>query len=419
MMLAVLIERPLRMDNNDFSNLGEQIMDSVQEAIDSMNFNQLNRQISDTVNTAIGEAKDQLLKGMGSVGRPASDAAHQADKKAAAIPEKKADIAVLSHKKPGRVASILYTVFGGIGLGLVLLLFLAVWMFGLLVRPLWGVLLGFSILLLILGIVFGVMLGTGISMRERFKRAGMYLKQAGSRHYIEIGELAAGIGRSKKFVIKDLQRMMAKGILAGAYLDEQKTCLMLNQETYQQYLSAQKAHVLREKEMKKEAFAAGRKAKAPVPKPEPLPEGLREMMARGRSQLQIIKEANDAIAGEVISRKISRLEHVIQRIFESVELHPEQMEEMGRFMEYYLPTSVKLVTAYRDFDRIEVEGENVVSAKHEIEETLDTINAAFERLLDDLYQDAAIDISTDASVLQTMLKKDGFAEQDFNRRTDR
>ena len=57
----------------------------------------------------------------------------------------------------------------------------------------------------------------------------------------------------------------------------------------------------------------------------------------------------------------------------------------------------------------------IVSAKHEIEETLDTINTAFERLLDDLYQDAAIDISTDASVLQTMLKKDGFAESDFSK----
>lgn len=84
-------------------------------------------------------------------------------------------------------------------------------------------------------------------------------------------------------------------------------------------------------------------------------------------------------------------------------------------MDYYLPTTVKLVTAYRDFDRIEIEGDNIVSAKHEIEETLDTINLAFERLLDDLYQDAAIDITTDASVLQTMLKKDGFAESDFSK----
>ncbi len=82
-------------------------------------------------------------------------------------------------------------------------------------------------------------------------------------------------------------------------------------------------------------------------------------------------------------------------------------------MEYYLPTTVKLVNAYRDFDSVGTQGANISSAKAEIERTLDTINQAFERLLDDLYQDAALDVSTDASVIQTMLKKDGWAESDF------
>ena len=86
---------------------------------------------------------------------------------------------------------------------------------------------------------------------------------------------------------------------------------------------------------------------------------------------------------------------------------------MERFMEYYLPTTVKLVNAYRDFDSVGSQGANISSAKAEIERTLDTINQAFERLLDDLYQDAALDVATDASVIQTMLKKDGWAESDF------
>ena len=51
------------MDNREFSNLGDQIRDSVQNAIDSMDFNQLNRTISDTVNSALEEARSQLIKG--------------------------------------------------------------------------------------------------------------------------------------------------------------------------------------------------------------------------------------------------------------------------------------------------------------------------------------------------------------------
>ena len=276
--------------------------------------------------------------------------------------------------------------FGGIGLGVVGILFLVTWILALVVKPFWGAILGSSGLLLVLGCVFGTMLGTGISTRGRLKRAGLYLKQARS------------IGKSRRFVVRDLQKMIEKGILPEAHIDEQKTCLMLNEETYKQYLSAQQSLKQREKEMallaesekkqKKSAAAPEGKKKAEEDEKQ-LPEGLREMMAQGHEYLRILREANDAIPGEAISGKISRLENVIRRIFETVERQPDQMEEMERFMEYYLPTTVKLVTAYRDFDRIEIEGDNIVSAKH--------------------------DISTDASVLQTMLKKDGFAESDFSK----
>lgn len=497
-MLTEYEERPLFMDHKDFSNLGDQIRDSVQDAIDSMDFKQLNRTISDTVNFALDEARNQMMKGMdaarrmdsGNAGwkgpgtgagdktddarntfqteagagrRPGAandsgstgergrtgcenrrytteNASRRTDRPgyrafqtsetagengtAYRVRKMAPSPAAIRMNQPGRISGILFTVFGGIGLGVVGILFLVTWILALVVKPLWGAVLGSSGLLLVLGCVFGTMLGTGISTRGRLKRAGLYLKQAGSRLYCDIEELARSIGKTRRYVVRDLQKMIEKGILPEAHIDEQKTCLMLNEETYKQYLSAQKSLKQREKEMallaeaekkqKKGASAPEERKKAEEDEKQ-LPEGLKEMMAQGGEYLRILREANDAIPGEAISGKISRLETVIRRIFETVERQPDQMEEMERFMDYYLPTTVKLVTAYRDFDRIEIEGDNIVSAKHEIEETLDTINLAFERLLDDLYQDAAIDITTDASVLQTMLKKDGFAESDFSK----
>lgn len=453
------------MENKDFSNLGEQIRNSVQDAIDSMDFKQLNRTISDTVNFALDEARNQVVKGLDPSKRNgAADAKRKgagAEKRSAGAavdgrryqPEQgegrtagpgyrafqtsetagenekryrvrrpEAKPAAVRLNQPGRISGILFTVFGGIGLGVVGILLLVTWMIALVAKPLLGAILGSSAILVILGGVFGTMLGTGISTRGRLKRAGLYLKQAGSRLYCDIGELARSIGKSRKFVVKDLQKMIEKGILPEAHIDEQKTCLMLNEETYRQYLTAQKALKQREREQallakeekkQKKAIAAAEEKKVRTEPENPQPEGLKEMISQGQEYLRIIREANDAIPGEAISGKITRLEIVIKRIFETVERKPEQMEEMERFMEYYLPTTVKLVTAYRDFDRVEIEGDNIISAKHEIEETLDTINTAFERLLDDLYQDDAIDITTDASVLQTMLKKDGFAESDF------
>ena len=77
---------------------------------------------------------------------------------------------------------------------------------------------------------------------------------------------------------------------------------------------------------------------------------------------------------------------------------------------YYLPTTIKLLQAYQDLDAQPVQGENIISSKKEIEKTLDTLNMAFEKLLDDLFQETAWDVSTDISVLHTMLAQEGLTE---------
>ena len=87
-------------------------------------------------------------------------------------------------------------------------------------------------------------------------------------------------------------------------------------------------------------------------------------------------------------------------------------------MEYYLPTAVKLLEAYEELDAQPVQGENILSSKKEIEDTLDTLNIAFEKLLDDLYQNAAFEASADARVLKTVLAQDGYMKSDFEKQEE-
>lgn len=417
------------MDKRDLSNLGDQILDSVESAIRSMDFKELNKTISDSVNDALDEARNQMQK-HGDMGRFSSSKSYRSQSSEGAEPYAKTkkrqsfepgyQAFQTSHptgKKTGgqvpvtreegikinnngRIAGILFTVFGSIGLGLMTVLLLVMWMIAMIAKPDLWVIGGASFLVASFGAVFGFMLKGGIDMGNRLKRGKLYAKQAGRKMYCTIEELAALVGKSKEFVRKDVQKMMELRIFSKAYLDEQKTCLMLSEDTYKQYLECQKALKERDKikiEEEKQTFS----------------KEFEDMMAAGRNYLNILKEANDAIPGEVISQKISDLEDVIRRIFDTVSKHPEQGKEMERFMDYYLPTTVKLVNAYRDFDSAGSRGENVNAAKAEIEKTLDTIQKAFERHLDDLYEDAVLDVTTDASVIQTMLKKDGFAESDF------
>nr|WP_314463566.1 5-bromo-4-chloroindolyl phosphate hydrolysis family protein [uncultured Clostridium sp.] len=414
------------MDKKDKSNLGEQIRSTVQSAIDSRDFNQLNRIISDSVNFALDEAKNQLVKGTkgwtqtpGRDNRSESSEAggesndgpgYRAFQTSRSVKERTGSSLAgtgrqeIKINQQGRVSGVLLTIFGSIFLGFDFIAILASLFVSLILKPVaWAAASSFTFLLAA-GIASGCMLFAGLSVNGRLKRARIYARQSEKRMYSNLEELAASVGKSREYVLKDVEKMMELGIFPHAYLDEQKTCLILSEATYNQYLECQKALKEREKEAELNQISdqAVQDNKA-----------LQEMMTQGRDYLRKLREANDAIPGEVISRKISMLEDVIQRIFDTVLRHPEQMGEMEQFMDYYLPTTVKLVNAYRDFESTGIEGNNIVSAKKEIEGTLDTINQAFERLLDDLYQDAAMDITTDASVLQTMLKKDGWAESDF------
>ena len=95
------------------------------------------------------------------------------------------------------------------------------------------------------------------------------------------------------------------------------------------------------------------------------------------------------------------------------------MHRMHKLMDYYLPTTLKLVEAYEEFDRVKAPGEDIIKAKAEIENTLDTINQAFAELLNNLFQDAVLDATTDAQVLKTMLAREGLTRQmDFTQKDD-
>ena len=121
----------------------------------------------------------------------------------------------------------------------------------------------------------------------------------------------------------------------------------------------------------------------------------------------------ESMSGDPIAGKLTRLETVLSYLFEALKKHPDQLDDMEKCMEYYLPTTVKLTRSYREFTAVKFPGENINQAKKEILRSLDTINSAFEKLLDDLYEDAAFDVMTDASVLRTMLARDGMTENDF------
>ncbi|MBO6016185.1 MAG: 5-bromo-4-chloroindolyl phosphate hydrolysis family protein, partial [Lachnospiraceae bacterium] len=139
-------------------------------------------------------------------------------------------------------------------------------------------------------------------------------------------------------------------------------------------------------------------------------EPLAAVIAEGHEYIKRIRQANDAIPAEPITTKLYRMEDLLKEIFIDLEKMPQQLPKLHKLMNYYLPTTLKLVNAYEEFEHMSVQGKDVTDAKKEIENTIDTINDAFGELLNKLFMDTALDVTTDAQVLKTMLAKEGLTE---------
>ncbi len=190
-------------------------------------------------------------------------------------------------------------------------------------------------------------------------------------------------------------------------MDEQETCFMLTDESYQLYLNAQRELEQRKKEAERLA------KEQEMLENDPVRKQLKVTIEEGNEYIRRIREINDDIPGEEISNKLYRLERVCTKIFEHVEDNPEKLPDIRKFMSYYLPTTLKLVQTYHEFIEQPVQGENITTAKKEIEGMLDGINQAFEKMFDKLFEDDAMDISTDISVLSMMLAQEGLLEDEF------
>ncbi len=156
--------------------------------------------------------------------------------------------------------------------------------------------------------------------------------------------------------------------------------------------------------------------KAEAKKPSANPD-LDKMIADGDKALSEMRRLNDAIQDPKISARIDRLEAVSAQIFAAVKEDPKKLPQIRRFMDYYLPTTLKLLNAYDRMGSAGVAGENIGGTMRRVEEMMDTIVAAFAKQLDSLYGAEALDLSADMTVLETMMAREGLAGEQMKAET--
>lgn len=406
----------------NWEKFGEDIRKTVQDAVENQDYDRLSQAISDTINQAVDMVADGVKYVADEMKQEHgySHAKYRAYSKKEYKKQLKKDkkkkkieppVTLLSKapSKAGAITSIVvgYTL-GGIQLRALLMNFLAnmvVPEIGISAAS--GTLAAVSLALMTAGFSIGTI---GVLKMKRINRFRAYVKAIGDKEYCDISKLTKKTAISEKKVIKDIRYMIKNGWFFEGHLDKQKSCLMVTDKMYEEYcqLEEEKAleqQVAREQEAALKLFekqqAASRKALSPE---------VRRVIEQGDEFVRKIRVCNDAIPGEEISEKIYRIELLVDKIFDRVEQESKCVSDIQKMMDYYLPTTVKLLEAYAQMDAQPIGGENIQNAKKEIEATLDTLNAAFEKLLDSLFMEKAWDISSDISVLNTMLAQEGLKE---------
>lgn len=405
------------MDIKDICNAGGDILNAVADAINRNDYTGLSDRVSNTVNQVVDQVKVEVKNAQNqAIKKPYTDNRrgnyrpyYENKQMMTQLPIQ----SVLNQKPFGRISGMVQLISGivfttGFGIAAFVMLILMAT-------------LGDAIFL-ILTVIFGASTFASISnIIDGKKKVGLvsrfrhYARMIGNRSYITIEDLANMTGRTKKKVLRDLKKMMQKRMFLQGHLDARETTFMLTDEAYWQYQQAEQSRKNRElqeilqKKQEKEPQKPKMQQESQKKETKYSSE-VEKILADGNAYIRTVRECNDMIPNEEVSNKLYKLEAVMKRIFEQVEKHPESAEDLHKLMDYYLPTTIKLLNAYVDLDKQEIAGANISATKKEIEDVLDVINVAFEKLLDSMFEDTAWDISSDISVMKTMLAQEGLTE---------
>ena len=433
--------------NINLDDLGNTIENIIDRAVSSQDFQQMNQAICQALNTAVDTGGDAMRKAVDEAARRKAARNKIVEERADSAPyragysfqnrnrnhargvqqpnvnvyssnlgstraprQQGSQLPALYQNPTGKLAGgICKTVGGGL-----LTLFGSG---GILSTGIAGLVTGVSSILSVLGGISLVGLGGGIWLLSngirsitKVSRYEKYLKALGSKTYCELNRLAQVVGKSPKFVRKELKAMIDDGLFLEGHLDEEETSLITSNDAYVHYLEAKQKQAVKKQEEVVQTVRAQKEADTKKGNAQ-----AQEVLDKGNAFIRQLRACNDAIPGREISEKISRMETLVRKIFDRVETHPEVVPELKKLMDYYLPMTVKLLNAYADMDAQPIQGENIRSSKQEIEATLDTLNTAFEKLLDSIFKTTAMDVSSDITVLQTLLAQEGLTEDEFSK----
>lgn len=379
-------------------NIGDQIRDAVQDAVNSQDFSAL----QSTIEYSVSVAAENISRGLAQASRSIQQAQvgyqHEQEKRR----QKQLMQAIYAKSAPSKAIGYAMAIGGGIAAVPLLL--------GTAIVATSGIA-AFVVPPLLLAVGGLALCGLGIRRLGLIRRFETYRDIISTREYCTVEELSARTAASQNSVLKNLKTMLKKGMFRQAALDDNEQFLITTHDAYREYRAAQ----LEAQHLKHQQTLA-QSVETPSGQNQPLTPEARALLSRGEAFVAKIRMSNEAIPGKEISRTIDQIEHTVRTIFERAEEQPQVIGDLDKLMDYYLPTTVKLLDAYHELDSQPIQGENIQKSKREIEAAFSTLSTAFEKLLDSVFREMTWDVSTDISVLHTVLSQEGLIDDPFEKK---
>ncbi len=395
------------MSNKDVFKYGEDILNSINRAAETRNFSNLSRDVRNSISEAAGGVLESVQKGVFSWRKnnrtPFFSVRVKKNKGKGQIVFGSI-ITLISFMELGDLFSGGLINLSGIGLKIGSL----IWSF------------------LFLSVGIGLIIA-GKKNRNLIRNYFNFGNIIGNRSYITMEELSDKTGMSTGNVVSQLKQMRKHEYLPYATMDKAETTLILTDEVYKEYLKSRmynsnqthnskqtenaaknQANQQKQSKQSESSSSAEKPGKVQYVTIDPnLPKDVQSILKDGNDYLNKIRYYNDLIPDtETMSDKLYTMEATVLSIFKKLKEAPDIAGDLRKFMSYYLPTTEKLLQNYVDLRKESLNVENIVNSQKEIEEATDVINDAFVKLLNQLFENTSWDISSDISVMKTMMKQD-------------
>lgn len=226
-------------------------------------------------------------------------------------------------------------------------------------------------------------------------------REIGDNPILTTDDISTALNKPKSEVVKELNAMIKKDLFPQGRVVEGGELLLLDRPSYDAY----KAHYQGRSVYVEET-------------PHPVEEEKREAIEDDRAKALTdygdkLSEYKSVTTSAELKARIERLEKLLASIDHAVEGDPRRVEELNKFTDYYAPTTMKLIHRYIQFESSSVITDSIRSTMSDILHSLDTVTAAYEKLLDTLYKDDLLELKAEMNVMQTVMKQDGLFDQDL------